>query len=90
MKKVYTMIYIPLCFYLYRMSEYATVPLESEFTFHYVSTYTKMKDVFGRTLFVFTFHYVSTYTLLHIVQIITYHIIYIPLCFYLYDHEILI
>ena len=54
-------IYIPLCFYLYRLSVYGVTDL-IEFTFHYVSTYTVRLEAWSRGLSKFTFHYVSTYT----------------------------
>ena len=56
-----TVIYIPLCFYLYKSDRiYPAHPYS--FTFHYASTYTKRsaKTMCFQTKF--TFHYASTYT----------------------------
>ena len=56
-----------------------------QFTFHYVSTYTRDGSVNSTLSCSFTFHYVSTYTLFaYRLEILT-RSIYIPLCFYLYN-----
>ena len=57
----------------------------SIFTFHYASTYT-FKVIFSLSpLIPFTFHYASTYTKLGKLVYCNVIILYIPLCFYLYE-----
>ena len=77
-------IYIPLCFYLYSIHLNAGRG-DDTFTFHYASTYTIKAAIKSGQIIEFTFHYASTYTKAPLQEYPDREIIYIPLCFYLYQ-----
>ena len=77
-----TLIYIPLCFYLYDLQA-IDMALDSIFTFHYVSTYTlsRISSAFFNLIYIPLCFYL--YDRVAAVQNMS-DLIYIPLCFYLY------
>ena len=75
-------IYIPLCFYLYSAGS-SGVASNAVFTFHYASTYTIVETITTGQIY----HLHSTMLLLIRLPgccVDIQHLIYIPLCFYLY------
>ena len=76
-------IYIPLCFYLYNL-RWSVLWTDMIFTFHYVSTYTQLNSLMlslVRNLHSTMFLLIRKNPIYMIIDII----IYIPLCFYLYE-----